>query len=177
MSDANVIVGKLLEDDHDQHMKAWNRVQKWDQAHASYKEMAGLKKQAYSLFLELGQALAVERALAHLGLSKEDVSHYITGAGASATHNFKRDEPVTLCMNNYCRQYNRPMKQTSVDCHECGQPLTTTQRRVPLSDFRNKYTNYVVGAELRDGRTVMFKEPIPPKTHDYGAESERESRQ
>jgi hypothetical protein len=179
---AEQIVNAMLEADFDAHVKQHDRIQKFDKAIGSYKNLAGLKSQAQVVFNELGQALSFERALAYKGLNREDVERYIYGGQLGATDNYKGTVPAKVCRNQHCelrslwgeghvypqgmRAAYQPM-ETEV-CRGCDGPLETTARKIPPSDLRGKFAQHIVGVELKDGRKVWFDDLIPPRHHNWG---------
>jgi hypothetical protein len=90
MSKAEEITAVMLEDDYDEHVKAHQMVQKWDNAHGSYVELAKLKRKSHELFREMGQAISLDRALAHKGLKRGDVEHFLRGNQIGSTDNYLR---------------------------------------------------------------------------------------
>ena len=60
---AEDVVNQMLEADYDAHIKAHERVQKWDKAHGTYQELAQKKAEAAKLFQQLGRSISYERAL------------------------------------------------------------------------------------------------------------------
>lgn len=92
---AKDIVGALLEDDgHSEHMKGWDRIRKWDGAHSTFQHLMGLERKKHKIQNELGQGIAIERALAHYGVERGDVTEWITGDRVGLTHNYKREVPA-----------------------------------------------------------------------------------
>lgn len=155
------IASRLLDENYDEHVKAYDRVQNWDKAHAIYQDLLGKKRQAADLFKKLGDSIAYERALARVGLSKDDVECPITGQQIGAVDDFKGKRSVRRCSNAYCRcRSNVP--ETQEKCLDCGEPITTRDIPYAPSDLRMKYANYIFGVELKDGGRVWFNEPIPP---------------
>jgi len=161
MSKAQDIVDQMLDEAYDEHVKAHERVQKWDKAHDTYKKLHTLKHKSMGLFRELGRSIGYERALARVGLTRADVSHPITGAAIGATHNFKKTRPAKVCKRTYCDMAHKP--QTGEVCGQCGEPLTAVQVPISPSDLRGKLANHIVGVETQDGRRVWFDEPLPPQ--------------
>jgi hypothetical protein len=170
---ADKIVNELLEDDHSEHVKAWDRVQKWDKAVSTYNDLRVLHREAEMKYREMGQALAIERALAHFGIQRADVAEWITGDRVGATHNYKRSVPVTACHNTYCEQRGRPVKNHDQEgCTSCGERLETTMKPVSPNELRSKYARYIVGVITNNGRKLWFNDPIPPK--DYAGPGPKE---
>jgi hypothetical protein len=160
---ADSVVSALLEDDYDAHMKDYKRVQHWDKAHASTKELYGLKKKALGLFKELGISIAYNRALAHVGLKPEDVERAIRGAQVAATDNYKHVIPINACSNTYCSAQGKSQPMDRKECGQCGSDLSVKQIKVPPSLLRGKWANYIVGVVTKSGKKVFFKEPVPPE--------------
>lgn len=166
MSEAAQLVGILLEDEpQDAHVKAHQRVQTWDKAYASSKELLGLKQQALDKFRELGRAMAYERQLAKIGVRKEDVEEYIYGRQLGMTDNYKRARPVKICTDKWCSQgkRQRPFALSTEKCPECGNELTETEVPISLSHLRDKMADYIVGVVTNDGRRLWFDEPVAPR--------------
>lgn len=163
MSKAQDIVTSMLEADHDEHIKAWDRIQKWDKAHSTYHDLAVQKAKAQDLFRELGRSIGYERALAHVGLTRADVSHQIYGNQIGSIDNYKQTRAVRQCANFHCRD-RRPYPETQDVCPTCEEPLQTKQMRYSFSDLHGKFARYMLGVELNDGRRVWFREPLPPMT-------------
>src|SRR6185295_5803638 len=114
---AKEIVSVLLEDDgHSEHVKGWERVQKWNNAHASYQHLAALQRKKAALERQLGQGIAIERALAHYGLQRTEVAEWITGDRVGQTDNYKRDVPAKACRNSKCNRKGVPVKGHREDC-------------------------------------------------------------
>jgi hypothetical protein len=156
-----LIVAALLEDDFDQHVKAWDKVQKWDKAHGTVQNLLSLKRQALDKMREVGRSIGYHRALARVGVRKEDVSHQIYGAQIGSIDNYKKTRPVRKCANGYCS--NRlPQPESQEKCLDCGEPLVTKQMPFSFTDLHNKLAHHMLGVELNDGRRVWFDEPVPP---------------
>ena len=176
MSEAGQIVQTLLEDDYDQHVKAYRQVQKWDRAHGSYQELVGRWAERDRLFKEVGHAIALDRALAHKGVTRDEVARYLYGAAIGATDNYKGTVPAKICRDRYCELRSlggagnvyadsRLAKYQPVDlekCPGCGNPLELTSKSISPSELRGKYARHIMGVELEDGHKVWFNEPIPP---------------
>lgn len=162
---SKAVVEALLEDDYDAHVKAHERVQKWDKAYASSKELMGLKMKAVDKFRELGRAMAFERQLARVGLRKDDVEEYIRGAQLGMTDNYKRSRPVKLCTDKWCStgKNQRPLPLSAEKCPECGNEVTDSDVPISLSHLRNKMADYIIGVVTKDGRRVWFDEPVSPR--------------
>jgi hypothetical protein len=158
---AQQIVNVMLETDFDAHVKAHERVQKWDKAHATYQDLAAKKAQAAKVFAELGRSIGYERALARVGVDKSEVSHQIYGAQIGSVENYKKTRPVKRCKNVYCRD-RAPKPESQETCLECGEPLQTEQMRYSFTDLHGKLAHHMLGVELNDGRRVWFDEPLPP---------------
>lgn len=158
---AKTVVKTLLEDDYDAHVKAHERIQTWDKAHASARQLLGLKQKSLSKFRELGVAIGYERALAKVGLRREDVSHPIYGAQIGSIDNYKRTQPAKVCKQRYCMA-KKPQPLTSEVCRECNEPLTLTQVPLSFTDLHNKLSRHMLGVETNDGRRVWFDEPLSP---------------
>jgi hypothetical protein len=173
MRKADQIVTAMLENDHDEHVKAHQLVQKWDGAHRTYKDLAVLKRKSMDLFREFGQGISFERALAYKGLTRADVARWLTGEMVGATHNYKRSTPAKACKNTYCKMAHKPQPVEQADCPACQEPLVDIMQPTSLSDLRGKLAKYYVGVETHDGRKVWFDEPVPPRSHDYGAEDKK----
>lgn len=144
----------MLEDDYDAHVKAHERIQTWDKAHASARQLLGLKQKSLAKFRELGVAIGYERALAKVGLRREDVSHPIYGAQIGSIDNYKKTQPAKAA--------KKPQPLTSEVCRECGEPLTLKQVPLSFTDLHNKMSRHMLGVETNDGRRVWFDEPLPP---------------
>lgn len=158
----------MLETDYDEHVKAHQLVQKWDKAHDSYKKLYRLKHKSMGLFRELGRSIAYERALARVGLKREDIAHHIYGSQIGSTHNYKRTRTVKMCNDTYCDAARKPQKGDV--CQNCGNPLSTVQVPLSMSDLHRNFARHILGVETHDGRRVWFDEPLPPE-----AEMESES--
>jgi hypothetical protein len=129
---AQDIVNSMLEADFDAHVKAHERIQKWDKAHATYQDLAQKKAQAQELFTQLGRSIGYERALARIGIEKADVSHQIYGAQIGSIDNYKKaTKTIKACPQTplKCSRAGRP--QSGEDCEGCGEPLIA--RQIPLS--------------------------------------------
>lgn len=163
MSKPESIVNALLEVDHDAHMKAYDRVQKWDKAHSSYKDLWKLKQKAHAKFREIGTAVGYERALARAGLTHADVSRQIYGNQIGATHNYKKTMPVTICRDSYCQLAGKPRPAQTEVCGSCGTAMKQEQMRIPPSVLHGKLARHMVGVVTNDGRNVFFDEPVPPE--------------
>jgi rRNA maturation protein Nop10 len=156
---AKHIVDRLLENDLNQHVKAYNRVQHWDKAGQTYDELLQKKRQAHELFLELGRSIGYERALARIGVDKPDVSHRIYGAQIGSTDNYKQTHTVHVCADSQC---NALKPQTGEKCQYCGGPLKEKEVRYSFTDLHGKYRDHMLGVELNDGSRVWFDKPLPP---------------
>lgn len=170
------IVKAMLEADYDEHVKAHERVQKWDKARTAYQALAVKEAEAAKLFAEIGRAIAYKRALARVGLTREDVSHQIYGAQIGSIENYKKTRPAKVCRNRACdvlsvggagRVYpdsakarHQPMERET--CSGCGEPLETVQVPINFSDLHRNYAHHMMGVETNDGRRVWFDEPVPP---------------
>ena len=64
---ADQLANVLLEDDNDEHIKAHDVITKWDNAHKFYLKLIGLEHKRYKLYKEMGEAIGLDRALAHMG--------------------------------------------------------------------------------------------------------------
>ena len=151
----------MLSEEYDEHIKAHDRVQKWDKAHATYQDLSVKKAEAAKLFGELGRSIGYERALARIGVQRADVSHQIYGNQIGSTHNYKKTRPITRCQNIHCTR--QPQPQTQETCSNCGDPLVTRQVPYTFSELHGKYARHMLGVELNDGRRVWFDEPLPPQ--------------
>lgn len=161
-SKADKIVGKMLEDEQqDAHVKAYDRVQKWDKAHGTYQKLYPMKLKAMQLFREMGTAIAYERALAHVGLKPEDVAHQIRGAQIGSTHNFKGTRQINACSDAYCSMRGKAQKGDK--CAECSNVLEPKQVRYGPSELQYKFPRHIFGVETKDGQCVWFPQPIPPQ--------------
>lgn len=169
MSKAKAIVADMLGEAYDEHVKAHERIQKWDQAHTSAKKLLGLKIQSLAKFRELGRALAYERALASVGVRKEDVESYIYGGQIGATDNYKRTRPAKVCQNKWCSKQPRPASATT--CPECQEELVPTEIPLSGSYIRDRLANHILGVMTKDGRRLWFDDPVPP-TFDVDADPE-----
>jgi hypothetical protein len=158
---AEAIVNNLLEDGFDAHVKAHERVQKWDAAHGSMQKLWPLKQQSLAKFRELGRAVGYERALAHVGLTREDVSHPIYGAQIGSIDNYRNTRPAKVCQQPHCMA-KKPQPLSSEVCRECGEPLVAKEVPLSFTDLHNKYSRYMLGVETNDGRRVWFNEMLPP---------------
>jgi len=161
MSKAQDIVNDMLGEAYDEHVKAHERVQKWDKAHDTYRKLHTLKHKSMGLFRELGRSIGYERALARVGLTREDVSHPIYGAQIGSIDNYKKTRPVKVCQAQYCGAGRKP--QTGEACRECGGPLTTVQMPWSFTDLHRNFARHMLGVETNDGRRVWFDEPLPPQ--------------
>lgn len=162
ISTASLLVQALLDGDYDAHVKAYDRVQKWDKASSTYQEIAKQKLQAADLFTELGLSISYERALAHAGLTRADVARPIYGSQISRTHNYKKTRTVRRCANLYC-QDRKPKPESQETCLTCGEPLVTGQMPYSFRDLHDKMPRHMMGVETNDGRRVWFDEPLPPR--------------
>lgn len=172
MSKAQHVVDQMIGEVYDEHVKAHDRVQKWDKAHGTYKKLYALKHKAMGLYREMGRAIGYERALARVGLTRADVAHPITGDSIGATHNYKKTRPAKVCKQSYCDAGGQP--QTTGDvCFSCREPLTAVQIPISPSYLRKNLARHIVGVETQDGRYVWFDEPVPPQPElELEAESE-----
>lgn len=160
--EAEQLVKEILEaEQQDAHVKAHERIQKWDKVHAAYQDLRAKKEQAAKLFAELGRSIGYERALARVGVDKSEVSHQIYGAQIGSVENYKKTRPVKRCKNVYCRDRS-PKPETQETCLECGEPLQTEQMRYNFTDLHGKLAHHMLGVELNDGRRVWFDEPVSP---------------
>lgn len=159
---AEAIVNNLLEDDFDAHVKARERVKKWDAAHGSMQKLWPLKQQALAKFRELGRAVGYERALAHVGLTREDVSHPIYGDQIGSVDNYKKTHPAKVCATpSQC--FSRKAQPLKAEvCRECGGPLKTVEVPYSFTELHGKYARYMLGVETNSGDRVWFNEPLPP---------------
>ena len=162
MSKAQAIVKQMLEADYDAHVKAHQLVQKWDGAHRTFGELYKLKHKSLGLFREMGRAIGYERALARVGLTRDDVSHTISGAQIGSTDNYKQTRPVRRCQNVYCKDRS-PKPEAQEACLNCGEPLKTTPMGYSFTDLHNKLAKHMLGVETNDGRRVWFDTPVPPQ--------------
>lgn len=160
MSKAEKIVASLLETDYDEHVKAHERVQKWDKAHATYHDLLKKKQQAAQLFRELGRSISYERALARVGVDKAQVSSQIYGAQIGSTHNLKTKRPLRRCQTFNCDRQPKPESQET--CLTCGEPLKTEMVPYTFTEVHGRLANHMFGVELNDGTRVWFDEPVPP---------------
>jgi hypothetical protein len=172
MSKAQEIVAHMLDEAYDEHVKAHERVQKWDKAHATYHDLMRKKMKAAELFRELGRSIGYERALARVGLTRADVSHPIYGAQIGSVDNYKKTRAAKVCQAQYCGAGRKP--QTGEVCRECGGPLTTVQVPYSFTDLHNRMPRHMLGVETNDGRRVWFDEPLPPQP-ELQPESEPEA--
>lgn len=161
MSRAKNIVEKMLGESYDEHVKAHELVQKWDRAHDSFGKLYNLKHKSLGLMKELGTSIGYERALAHVGLNREDVSHQIYGAQIGSIDNYKKTRPAKVCQQPYCGAGRRP--QTGEACSDCGEPLADVEVPLSFSDLHRNYARHILGVETNDGRRVWFDEPVPPR--------------
>ena len=159
-SKAQVIVNEMLTEAYDEHVKAHERVQKWDKAHSSYQALLRNKQQAAKLFGQLGHTVSYERALARVGVEREEVSGPIFGAMIGHVDNCKAKHPIQRCQTPNCKQSPKP--ETQETCTECGQPLTTDMVPYSFTELHGRYAQHILGVELNDGRRVWFDEPVPP---------------
>ena len=162
MSKAQAIVKQMLEADYDAHVKAHQLVQKWDKAHGSFQKLYALKHKSMGLFREMGRSIGYERALARVGLTRDDVSHPIYGAQIGSTDNYKQTRPVRRCQNVYCKDRS-PKPEAQEACLNCGEPLKTTPMGYSFTDLHNKLAKHMLGVETNDGRRVWFDTPVPPQ--------------
>lgn len=162
MNHAEMIVNAMLGEAYDEHVKAHERVKKWDDAHALYKDLAATKAKAAKLFAQLGVTIGYERALARVGVDKAEVSSQIYGAQIGSTENYKKTRPIRQCANFLCRD-RRPQPETQERCPTCDEPLQTREMRYTFSDLHRKFANHMLGVELNDGRKVWFDEPVPTR--------------
>lgn len=157
---SETLVNKLLEQDHDAHVKSWERVQKWDKAHDSYKDLHQKHLKARDVFDQLGSSIGYERALARAGLTREEVSSPVYGADVKTSSDLPFTRPSKICRVN-CVSANQPMDAES--CSGCGGELVNAEAPMPLRVLNQKYARYIVGVLTNDGRKVYFKDMIPPK--------------
>lgn len=170
---AQQLADEILEA-YDEHVKAHDRIQKYDRAMGSWKKLAKLHGERDRLEKELAHGLASERALAYVGLKREDVARWIYAGQLGATDNYKKEFPVHACANSWCsaRGQQRPLSQEV--CRDCDTPLKTVMKPISRGDLQGKFGKYLVGVETRDGRRVWFDEMVPPRTYDWGVEAEEE---
>ena len=161
---AERVVTALIEDgDHSEHIKAHELVQKWDRAHASYLDLQQKREQADKLHKELGEAVGLRRALAHVGAKWEDVERFIQGAQVVATDNYKRQVPALVCQSSWCGKRGRPQPEGTANCPSCDEPLKVDMVPTPPQLLRTKLARYYVGVVLKGGRKVWFQDPVPPR--------------
>lgn len=158
---AQNIVGSLLEDDYDAHVKAHEKVQTWDKAHQSARKLLGLKMKSLDKFRELGRAIGYERALARIGLTRKDVAATIYGAQIGSTHNYKKTRTSRRCNNVHCRDRGEK-PEAQADCATCGEALVTKQVPYSFTDLHGKLSRHMLGVETQDGRRIWFDEPLAP---------------
>ena len=158
---SEAIVATLLEDDYDQHMKAYNRVQKWDGAHSTFQNLLGLKQKQLGLMHKMGQAISYERALARVGLTRQDVDKPIYGDTIGATDNFKGTRPRKVCNSHGCSQAEKYSPETD-KCPRCDGPLSDVNVGYAQHQLRATYARHIFGVKTKDGRRVWFKEPVAP---------------
>ena len=163
MSRAKKIVDTMLDENYDEHVKAHKLVQKWDNAHDSYGKLLALKHKSMGLFREMGTAIAYERALARVGLKRDDVAKRIRGDAIGATHNYKIKMPVKVCTDEYCSWRGKPQPKNTEVCGSCGNPVKDEMVPTPPSVLRGRLASHMVGVETKDGRRVWFDQPIPPQ--------------
>lgn len=159
---AQVIVNDMLGEAYDEHVKAHERVQKWDKAHTTYHDLMCKKQKAAELFREVGRSIGYERALARVGLTRADVSHPIYGAQIGSTHNYKQTRPQRRCQNIHCNDRG-PKPESQDTCRTCGEPLVTKQVSYSFTDLHTRMPRHMLGVETNDGRRVWFNEPLPPQ--------------
>lgn len=159
---AQAIVNDMLGEAYDEHVKAHERVQHWDKAHATYQDLLQKKREAAKLFRELGRSIGYERALARIGVDKSQVSHQIYGAQIGSIDNYKKTRPVRQCSSFHCKD-RRPYPETQERCPTCEEPLETRQMRYSFTDLHGKLANAMLGVELNDGTRVWFDEPLLPQ--------------
>jgi hypothetical protein len=163
MKESQELAAVLVEGEEDQ--KAKDLLAKWDKAHAKYAELAAQKRAAAKIFSELGQAISLDRELARLGLQRTDVEGFIEGRAIGATDNYKHETPIKVCMKSWCGLHGKAQGLDLTTCAECGEPLTGSVKKTAPSDLRGKFSNHFVGAELKDGRKVWFRNLVPPRSH------------
>lgn len=168
---AEIIVDRLLEADFDAHVKAHERVKHWDAAHDSMQKLWPLKQKSLELFRELGRAMGYERALAHVGLTRDDVASPIYGAQIGSIDNYKKTRPAKVCASpSQC--FSRKAQSLKAEvCRECGGPLKMVQVPYTFTDLHDKLARYMLGVETKDGDRVWFDEPLPPRAFMDTAES------
>lgn len=139
--------------------------EKWDNVAGSFRRLYGLRQKSLSLYQQMARAIEYERALAHIGLKKADVSHPITGAQIGDTHNYKKKMPASVCTNEYCSRGRIKKAQAAGQrtCGECYQELQPTNVVIPPSMLRDKMAKHIVGVETTDGRTIFFDKPLHPQ--------------
>lgn len=161
---ATAVVNDLLEaEDHDAHIKAYNRIQKLDQAYASYGELAKLRQKADATYRELGQAIGLDRNLAKAGLTRDEVEHYIRGEQVVATDRHKISVPARVCIGPNCHMKGTAQTGTA-DCAGCGDPLQAGTARASAWHLRNKMSKHIVGVVAQDGRRIFFADAVAPRT-------------
>ena len=177
MNNAEHIVKVMLEADHDEHVKAHQLVQKWDNAHNSFAELRKLHQKRNALFRETGEAIGLERALARVGLKRENVAHYLRGEQIRATDNYKHATPAKICRNNSCSllsvggngsvwQSGARHRYQAADlenCPGCQEPLETIMKPTSPSDLRDNLARHILGVETTNGRKVWFDQPVEPR--------------
>lgn len=166
---ATKLVDALLETEHDEHVKAYERIKKWDTASSDFERLFGLKKKSLDTMRELGASIAYERALARVGLTREEVDHHIYGGHISATHNYKGKELLKKCADKECNPLGRFNLQPFVPgeerlCPQCQKPMVEEMAPISPQRLKTKYERYIVGVVTNDGRTVWFTDPVPPKS-------------
>lgn len=162
MNAAELVTDMLEADQQDAHVKAHERIQKWDKAHTTYQDLYQKKQQALGIFRELGRSIGYERALARVGVEKADVSSQVYGAQIGSIDNYKKTRPIRQCQSFHCKD-RRPYPETQEVCPTCDEPLKTREMRYSYSDLHGKLANHMLGVELNDGRRVWFDEPLAPQ--------------
>lgn len=163
----------MLEDGHDEHVKSYDRVQKWHGAAASHKQVQQKYRQMDKLQSEMGRAIAYERQLALIGVQKVNVKNGIYGKQIGATHNMHQSgikKQVARCSDAHCQMSGRNQNPGQENCQECGSPMQAVQVPYQPNELRDKYGGYMFGVELKDGTIKWFKEPVAPNFwyHTYG---------
>ena len=177
MNKAEQVVATMLEGDFDQHVKAHQRVQKWDNAHRSFQELMALKAKSMDLFKQTGEVIGIEQALAHKGIERAEVKRFFRGAEIGAIDNYKGTVPAKICRDRFCAfrslwgegntfPDSARAKFQSADleaCPGCGKPLELVAKSISPSELRGKYARHILGVELNDGHKVWFDKPVAPR--------------
>jgi hypothetical protein len=129
------IVNTLLEAEQlDAHVKAYDRIKSWDGAYSTYHDLRAKHLKARALFDKMGVSIAYERALAKVGLAKDQV-----------------DAPIRL--NSFLNS-TLPKEMPAKAREIC---LLALQR---MRHGGGMWGNVIIGARGNDGASYWFDEPV-----------------